>query len=41
MFRNSFKSLQGEFNYSVVIIADHGNADKMINKDGSSADPYY
>ena len=30
-----FKSLQ-EFNYSVVIIADHGNADKMINKDGSS-----
>ena len=35
MFRTSFKSLQ-EFNYSVVIIADHGNADKMINNDGSS-----
>ena len=30
-----FKSLL-EFNYSVVIIADHGNADKMINNDGSS-----
>ena len=34
------KSLK-EFNYSVVIIADHGNADKMINNDGSSHSPYY
>ena len=25
-----------EYNYSVIIIADHGNADKMINDDGSS-----
>jgi 2,3-bisphosphoglycerate-independent phosphoglycerate mutase len=24
-----------KYNYSVVIIADHGNADKMINNDGS------
>ena len=25
-----------ELDYSAVIIADHGNADKMINNDGSS-----
>ena len=25
-----------ELDYSAIIIADHGNADKMINNDGSS-----